>query len=1047
EQIILANKLLNDLANIAPVRITRGNHDCRRKNLKRTDSIEAIVNTLNSNNVIYYDQTKFYEDENVIWAVWHHGENKNNPWKTKAAKTLNRDNKTVIDLFHDPVSGSYNSNDFQMNSSSYYKINQFKGDYSFLGDIHRMQYLDKKKTKAYSGSLIAQDVDEGDDEFHGYLLWDIKNGTSKEIEIKNDYSFKNIQLTPYTDFDDLDFEIENPTKFMKVRFIWNTLPQTRSVENERKLLNYVHSNYENVTILHKNNFIVTDKVEVNNDVTLTNINNKSVQQNIFKEYLDNIGSEKDVIDDVIKIDEEITNSIDINENTSIEWSVIKFGGVNFMSYEKLDIDWRDLDGIFQITGVNTAGKTTIMKLLTYILFGRSLETDSRAKFGDSRFVNNRNNAKQTKTYAVIEANGEYFGIKRKTDINTTKDGTITGSPTVVTYYLLSDPDDELTDDNSIDKLDDDDKNKTQKKIDEIIGSYDNFIRVVMTTSDTLNRILSNDMSKFTDSLLFDSGLDIFDTKLEAFKEYKKKVNSKNRISCNVDETNKQINSINAEIEDTKNEIKDLESDKLPTIKGRISKGEIYIEDLTKRLHNIDDEISNLDVGAINDEIDVLNNNITSLNKESDRINKSISLLKESYDEVRLNELIEKRDNHKKEEYDDKIKIKNIEQKIRDEEYKIEVINGDIFRLKNEGVGYKKEIQKLKESKTCPTCGQPLDDKHQNHINEKIEETKTKMYDVARQIKTKENIDKKQHADTIDQYKKDIDVINDNIKSRSMTMETVLNEIGELTNDKNDVEKRKELSSQLEQIPLKVQNNELKIKSCRDKINAYNRSKEQILENKKTMDKINKGKLTLNDLRKTLDDINEDILLKKTLIGDKQSQIKTKQELIKEFKEQEYRDKVMELYKKCVHRDGIPRQLLINYILPKINTTLQSILDVADFDIWLDEDSLRPKLTYSNRPESVIDCISASGKERTFASVVLKYALNQINSKSKPTMFLLDEIMGKLSEESVEEFNEILKMIKNKMKKVLIIEHHIEINPDYFINVTLDDNGLSSLEIQ
>ncbi|MFW6243178.1 MAG: metallophosphoesterase, partial [bacterium] len=724
EQLILANNLLNDLAQIAPVRITRGNHDCRKKNLKRTDSIEAIVKTLKNQNVIYYNQTNFFDDENVIWAVWHHGDNNNNPWRKKAAKTLNRENKTVIDLFHDPVNGCYNPNDFQVNSKSYYNIKQFKGDYSFLGDIHKMQYLDEDKTKAYSGSLIAQDVDEGDDEFHGYLLWDIENKNVEEVEILSDYTFKNIKITPYTDFDDLDFEIEKPSKFMKVRFIWNTLPQTRTKENERKLAEYVKSNYDNVTILNKNEFIVTNKIEINNDVTLTNINTKSTQHTVFKEFLDNIGCDETTIKDVIKLDDEVSKLIEVDDNTSIEWSVVKFGGINFMSYEKIDIDWRDQDGIFQITGMNTAGKTTIMKLLTYILFGRTLETDTRMKFGDSRCVNNRNNAKLTDTYAVLEANGEYYGVKRKTEITRTKDGSISGSPTTVSYFLLSDPDDEMDDNTSIDKLDDDNKNKTQKKIDSVIGSYDNFIRIVMTTSDTLNQILSNDMSKFMDSLLFDSGLDIFDKKLNGFKEYKKKFNNKARVYCDVEETNNQIKLIDSEILKLKDEIHVLENDKIPQINERIAKGEDYIENLIKKLNNVDPEISTLDVNMINDEISIFQYNINEFNIESTKIKKSISLLKDTYDEKRLNELIDLRDGHKQEVYDLKLKIKNIEQNIRDEEYKVQVINGDVVRLKQDGVKCKKRILELKESRVCPTCGQDVDENHQKHINNNIQEIKT-----------------------------------------------------------------------------------------------------------------------------------------------------------------------------------------------------------------------------------------------------------------------------------------------------------------------------------
>jgi hypothetical protein len=170
-------------------------------------------------------------------------------------------------------------------------------------------------------------------------------------------------------------------------------------------------------------------------------------------------------------------------------------------------------------------------------------------------------------------------------------------------------------------------------------------------------------------------------------------------------------------------------------------------------------------------------------------------------------------------------------------------------------------------------------------------------------------------------------------------------------------------------------------------------------------------------------------------------------LMADFEEQEYRDMVMGLYKKCVHRDGIPRELLRNYIFPKINLKLQDILSVADFNVWMDVDDLRPKLVYHSRPDAIIDCIGGSGKERTFSAIVIKISLNQINVKAKPTIFLLDEVMGKLDEEgSVDEFIEMLQIIKSSVKKMVVIEHKYEINPDYLINIQLDDDGISSAEL-
>lgn len=1069
EQLIMAHKLLNDLAEIAPVRITRGNHDCRKKNLKRVDSVKAIVETLDNPKVKYYDDTDVFYDDNVAWFVWHHGEAKNNPWKTKDGKWYEKCKITplvgadgekqkeyiAIDLFHDPVNGCKTTTGFDMKSKSLYKISDFKGDISMFGDIHRFQYLDKLQTKAYCSSLIAQDVTEGDNNFHGYLLWDISTKTFEPIPIKNDYSFKNIHITPFVDFNDLDFEIDNPTKYMRIRFVWGTLPQTRIKDNERKLIEYIRLKYKAsvvITFAHKNEFIESDKIDVNESITLENITNKTVQHEIFKEYLLKIGTDETVINDIIVLDEEILKEINISDNESIEWNVIKFGGKNFMSYGELDIDWREMDGLFQITGINTAGKTTIMKLISYVLFGKTLETETRMKFGDLRFVNNRNGATFCEAYLVIEANGEYYGIKKRTDITKTRNGEVNGAPTTLNYYILSTPDDEMTTDRLLEKLDEDRRVKTQKKINDIIGSYDNFMRIVMTTSDTLNRILSNDMAEFIDSLLFDSGLDIFDKKLEGLKTYSKKVNELSRVTCNVDITAQQNATLTQEIRQLESEITEIETVKLPDVQGRIEKGKEYIETLTKKLFKIDPEIYNLNVGEVQEDIGTHQKNISDYSARESVLKESIVPLKETYDAERLKLLLEKKEAHKTGEYNSKIDIKALELDISNAEHQIEIISGNIFRLKQDGAKLKAETLKLKEGKNtknpiCPTCKQEVVPDHLKHIDELIKTNTEELFTIAGQIKRKEETDKKTYLDIIEVRRKEIGAVQEGIQTAALAMEIVLKEIGELTNDKNDVEKRKELQTELNQIPTLIQNEELKINVLQLKIDNHENSLKQIEENRKTELTISAAKYKLKTLETEEGEEKENAFIRKTSVGEKQIKIKNNETLIAEFKVQEHRDMVMNLYKKCVHRDGIPRQMLSNYIIPKINITLQNILSVAPFKVWLDVDDLRPKLAYNDRPSAVIDCISASGKERTFASVVLKFALNQINVKAKPTIFLLDEVMGKLSEESIEEFIQILQLIKTGMKKVLVIEHNHEINPDYMINVTLNEESISSLVIE
>ena len=1050
EQLIMAKKFLNSLAEIAPVRITRGNHDFSRKDHKRVDSVKAIIELIDNPNIIYYDKTGFYEDGNVIWAVWHHGERNNSPWVLKEAKDIElkrKDGYTIIDLFHESINGGKAMNGFEMKKSTYTKKDEFKGDFGFFGHIHLQQYLNSTNTRSYCGSLIQQDITEGDGNFHGYILWNVSKATSELIPIKTRWSFHNVPVSPYIDFDDLDFEIENITDFMTIRFLWQTLPQTRCKDNERKLSEYINKTYKNSKILHKNEFIVDDKIDVSEKITLENITTQSVQHEVFTEYFLKIGVDQTMIDDILKLDDEIFKLVDIDNSIGGEWDIIKFGGENFRSYGKFDIDWRDQDGVYQICGMNKIGKTSIYGLLQYVLYGKSLETEFRLEHGNKRFVNNRNGAKFTNGYIVIYGNGEYYGIKRRTDLSFAKDGSINGSPTVLNYYLLNNPDDDMDDNtNNIEILDEERKSSTQKKIDAIIGTYENFHRAVMTTSDTLNKILSNDMATFTDSLLFDSGLDVFDVKLKGLKVYTDKQNQLLRYTCNVEDVNKKNLTLNEEIKLNVDSIKDIETIKIPEIQDKLIKGRDYVEKLTKKLFKIDEDIYILNIEDTQEEIDGYKAENTEYSDRVVVLKESINPLCETYDSPRLDELIQKRDNHKGLVYDLKLEIKGHEQSIRNEEHKIEIIRGEIVNLSKDGAKKKDEIKKLTESKNCPTCGQKMTEEHQVHIAESIKLVEKEMFNVADEIK-KRNIETIPAIEAIIlTLKTKISDIGIKIDEMTTDMETVLVEIGTLNNLKNDVDKRKELQTELDNIPLKIQNNDLNVKILQKKIDDHANSLLQIIENENIEKGIKAAKEKIKTLEGEENDERTNLHQVKTQTEEKKQTVVNNNELLKKFKEQEYKDSVVSTYKKGIHRDGIPKTLLSNYIIPKINETLAELLAMATFKVYLDPNDLRPKLIHNNRPDAIVECIGSSGAERTFSSIPLKFALNQINIKTKPSVILLDEILGKLDDISSEDFNEMLLLIKNKVKKIVIVEHNRSIDPDYVIEVTQDDDGISSLNI-
>lgn len=1049
EQLILASYFLRNLSLIAPVIVIRGNHDVRKGNLKRVDSIKAIVESLQLNNVQYYDSTNFYDDENVTWAVWNYGDKKMSPWKLQQ-KNYNKEN-IVIDLFHEEVGGAINVHGHELKGASKIGVSDFKGDLSFFGHIHKKQYLDKKKTKAYAGSLIAQKIDEGDDEFHGYLLWDIETKKAKEIEIVNKYvKFVNVTVNVFTDFDDLDIDIPYEANELNVRVIWNTLPGTKNKINEAKVKLYLENKYPNITtITSKKQFVEEDKIEVIDEIENGLILNQDVQEQKFRDYLGNIGVEEDIIEGVIELDRKIANSINIEELTNTEWSIIKVWGKNFMSYDDFYLDFRDKEGLIQIVGKNGGGKTTIFKTISYVAYGQTLETENNKKFGDSRFINNKTGIDSTSGGFVICANNVYYGIQRSTKIERNKVGEIKGSPTKVTFHLLSSPDDIFDETNDINNLSDENRRKTQNELNRIIGSYDNFKRIVITTSDTLNASLSSIKSEFIDSLLHDAGLDVFDKKLEEFKKQDKE-NVKMLVNCDVEKSKEKIKEIDALNIIVNNDIK-IKEQEIECTKQSIVKGGKYVQSLSSKLYQIDPEIYSMNLDVVNNEKHIKETELNDLFNVESELNEKIKGLAETFDTDRYTNLVSERDSIKDKINNIKIEIKNIETANLTEQHKIEIINGEIFRLTNTGNEKKESYLNLKsavESKseiTCPTCGQIVGKDNIEHIKNEMDKLKSEMHDLANQILQKKTNEIPPIQQIISNNKENVILLNSQITTLELNTESILKEIGELVNIKNDVEKRNELVVKLNEIPLKRENINLNINLIENKITNYNNLQIQIEENKKTNVVITQANQKLNGYNNILiNQINELNTLKNTLSQNELNIVQTN-DLIKRYIAQQKEEAINTYYKKCIHRDGIPKQMLTTQIIPKINKEIEIILDNSDITVWLDNEELTLKMCYNQHPDAIIDAISSSGMERTFTSIPYKIALNKINAKSKPNFILLDEIMGKLDSECVVKFTQLLNVVKKSMKHIFIVEHNHEVEPDYIISVNKNNNGISTCE--
>jgi len=1187
---IIAGGFLNTLAQISKVIITRGNHDIRKKNINRTDSIEVIIKLINNPNIEYYTKSGFYNDDKITWVVYDHVD-KIDPWFTnsKMSSTNPDDVPIYIGLFHDPIQDCSTDMGRIFNDSKLKDLNYFKkNDYLFLGDIHKRQYFRKNKSAAYCSSTIQQNFGEKV-ENHGFLVWNITSPSSftcDEYNIENDHTFINLYVNELTDYDNLNLTAPNIGTEPEIKVHWKDYSSNITTANERKIRDYIKDNFNTTKIKFEKTFIYNDVVSSKMLSESLDLTDMVVQNNIFREYLEEQKYKKEDIDEILKIDDIVNSRLHLsNQKTNISWSIDKFWFSNFKSYgDDNEIDWKDVNGIIQIHGLNKEGKTTILDAITYILYGKTTTTLSPEKFGDNRYINNKRNLDSCFGGAVIDVDGEKFVIQRKTERVWNKNRTaLTSCPSTLDYYK-----DEVINDKN--KLTGEIRKKTQEKLDLILGDLKDFIRLSFTNADNLNDVLSETRSIFMDNIIRDAGYDIFETKLEEFKEYKKELNEE-KLIVDIQESESQVL-------DLKLEIKNLE-DGIETNKEEISDFDKNLTEHNKERDNLNKKLNNIDLSMINfnesinlesiknynDKIDETNIQITILDREiktlpltfdvgnlnnlkiklkntNDKItlkhqeisniknlitisdskrDKVLSKIKELKDGEIRRLLLTSSDNGLQIEIIKNQKENLVNQEIRliiDEVQKLELEKSNISNkmklLQRDGVNLKNtndeidmDIDDLNNSTSCPTCGRDYEEgsEHLTHLTDKInqllakkeenavkiqgflneykklknqlpelelkeselnkqkddlkqgiysEELKLKLKLVGsvkklkqenEEIKIKIEEIKNNQFDNVPSLKENIEKgssiliavekdknnnlqVIKNLESelKSFNIEDIENDIEIEEKQRTNFELRKQKISQKDNYLLSIENFKLKINELQSELDKYEAHKSKIEENKEiqfSIDRIDEMILIVKENIKEINDENieleKDILIKK-------KEIETIQNKITKYIKQKKKEELLKEYQKCISRDGIPTFLLKKSI-HLINKELSELLTNVDFTLFFDE-NLILRMSADDRLDVSQNAIESSGMERTFCSLALKIALRQINVKSKSTLIFMDEIMGKLIESSVQEFVDFLDDLKNKVKKIIIIEHVHPINFDGFIEVKKDTKTLiSNLEFK
>ena len=961
---------LNAMAEIAPVHLTLGNHDGNLVNQSRQDAVSPIVTAMNNPRVHLYKKSGVYEfHPGFNWCVYSLFD------KEGWGDVKPEPDKINIACYHGPVLGCVTETGWEIDES-HMKVDFFKDyPYTFLGDIHKMQFLgyrdtssgEKKPWIAYSGCPVQQNYAEELD--HGYLLWDIKDENDWNVNFK---------------------KLPNPKPYVTIQWNGSTKDllttaslhpdgsrfRVRSSESlgqkDFRLISETLKNSKFATeVTFKSDFIINKSVIKTGSSTLekADLRNPDILVRLIKDYYSNTQiskSEWEIITERVKnCLSTVTLQDDVIRNS--KWSLRYLSFDNMFSFGQDNIiNFDKLNGIIGIFGPNRIGKSSIVGTLMYSLFN----TTDRGPIKNIHVCNVRKQYCSSK--AIINHDGIDYVIERQTIKNENKKGVINAATSLNIFKIKAD--------GEADDLGGEQRNDTEKVIRGLVGTQEDFMMTSLAAQGETSQFISNGstrrraiLSKFLDLDIFDKMFELANKELIGLKSQLK--NSPDRdwqaffdsLRISLSDANTLIEKLSRLTKEKQHEQSQQQSelskhkDVTPVTKLQLDSHLRHIQSLEKQIINCKNEI------------DVLQEEIYEVSKKLEKI----SLVKKENDMQTLKARHEA--------------YKNLESSLQVLQYAYDKEEATL-KQQQKSLKILDEVPCGDEYRTCKF----IKDAHNNKklVNEQQQKTKFSKDKLQEAISALEKHKQENIVDKLEKMEKLIEFENKlhldllkketNISKIKLTYET---QLSELTTSKQWLVRLQDALKNEENAEVVLLRSN--IENIAEEIDALTTQKISVATQK--------GKLIAN-----LEKYEEEKSIRDNLLE---------------------KMRVHELITGAFSKKGVPL-IIIKSQLPTINAEIAKILHgIVDFTIELENDentdSSEIYINYGDSRRIVELC---SGMEKTIASLAIRVAMINISSLPKPDIFIIDEGFGTLDDAAIEACNRLLTSFKKYFKTILIITH-------------------------
>lgn len=589
ESLQLSFNLFNNLRIYAPVIVIMGNHDGLIDHKSNYDQLDVIINQVNSNNfdnendIYYLKYSGVYSFNNIDFHV----SSCLDKLETPSYHSKTDANRIKIALYHGMIRHCEIRDDFVINSPDK-KVIDFSGfDYALLGDVHKFQYINPEKTIAYPGSLIQQNISESLDG-HGFIEWNLSEKKSIFNEIKNDFGFAKVDF--------IKNKIQKNIIFPKNIILSVSLSESDKLIVETEI-GKLTKHCDTVSILWMKEKVKETKKSMFKSEDL----NIETQNELIRKYCAQNNETHEQIEEMISINNEIKSQInelrpDVNHTS---WNLVSITFENMFSYgsgNAINFTKYNKNDIIGIIGPNHYGKSSVIDIILFILFDRC----SR-KIKKQEIMNVEKNTMYCE--CIIKTSNIFYKIIKKSmrtkksiksDIHLSKSSEYNGEYENISIENVSD---------------------ATSHIEEIVGTYDNFIKCNISLQDGENFVNLKGSAKI-EYLKEITSLNIFNDMEEVAKEKKKELTTVINTLTKKN-NNRTISNISVALSNEKKILKELMLKKNNLVKDK--------NELSKKIKQLSQTKINVPIVKEENLADTLTDYMSKLNGE---IGKQKTLIEE-----------------------------------------------------------------------------------------------------------------------------------------------------------------------------------------------------------------------------------------------------------------------------------------------------------------------------------------------------------------------------------------------------------------------------------